>query len=110
MIYYMPNRRPLMRCLNVAVRVGEITITIFFHTKDRAWHDHLVESEQSITLDLRHTAPVGVVFIEGKFRPNAIYPFTMERDRKSTRLNSSHVAISYAVFCLKKKNNSSLFG
>src|SRR5690625_6302274 len=29
-------------------------------------------------------------------------------DRKSTRLNSSHVAISYAVFCLKKKNENSL--
>src|SRR5439155_12615372 len=28
------------------------------------------------------------------------------RDRKSTRLNSSHVAISYAVFCLKKKIES----
>src|SRR5437870_8974076 len=28
-----------------------------------------------------------------------------EADRKSTRLNSSHVAISYAVFCLKKKKN-----
>src|SRR5690625_5989566 len=28
-----------------------------------------------------------------------------EEDRKSTRLNSSHVAISYAVFCLKKKKN-----
>src|SRR5256885_12077881 len=27
------------------------------------------------------------------------------RDRKSTRLNSSHLVISYAVFCLKKKNN-----
>src|SRR5689334_24050908 len=27
-------------------------------------------------------------------------------DRKSTRLNSSHSSISYAVFCLKKKNNS----
>src|SRR5690606_42115458 len=27
----------------------------------------------------------------------------LERDRKSTRLNSSHVKISYAVFCLKKK-------
>src|SRR3989442_4781019 len=29
--------------------------------------------------------------------------FERERDRKSTRLNSSHVRISYAVFCLKKK-------
>src|SRR5256885_2594341 len=28
------------------------------------------------------------------------------RDRKSTRLNSSHLVISYAVFCLKKKNNT----
>src|SRR5439155_27391112 len=33
----------------------------------------------------------------------------MERDRKSTRLNSSHVAISYAVFCLKKKKNSMMY-
>src|SRR3989442_6745516 len=31
----------------------------------------------------------------------AVYP--RRRDRKSTRLNSSHVRISYAVFCLKKK-------
>src|SRR5215813_5571785 len=29
-----------------------------------------------------------------------------QTDRKSTRLNSSHVRISYAVFCLKKKNNT----
>src|SRR5690606_41480620 len=29
---------------------------------------------------------------------------TYDSDRKSTRLNSSHVKISYAVFCLKKKN------
>src|SRR5438045_5305508 len=28
------------------------------------------------------------------------------RDRKSTRLNSSHLGISYAVFCLKKKNKT----
>src|SRR2546426_7731850 len=28
-----------------------------------------------------------------------------KRDRKSTRLNSSHLVISYAVFCLKKKKN-----
>src|SRR6267154_6130544 len=33
-----------------------------------------------------------------------LVPATAE-DRKSTRLNSSHPSISYAVFCLKKKNN-----
>src|SRR5256885_6229830 len=31
------------------------------------------------------------------------------RDRKSTRLNSSHLVISYAVFCLKKKKQSTIF-
>src|SRR3712207_5897575 len=33
-------------------------------------------------------------------------PAAIERDRKSTRLNSSHANISYAVFCLKKKTQS----
>src|SRR2546430_12724692 len=32
-------------------------------------------------------------------------PSSFQSDRKSTRLNSSHSQISYAVFCLKKKNN-----
>src|SRR5690606_41602614 len=32
-----------------------------------------------------------------------LYQLLKNRDRKSTRLNSSHVKISYAVFCLKKK-------
>src|SRR5207253_5450334 len=37
------------------------------------------------------------LLIAGRLRPG---------DRKSTRLNSSHVAISYAVFCLKKKKKN----
>src|SRR5699024_4941029 len=32
--------------------------------------------------------------------------YSLSQDRKSTRLNSSHVSISYAVFCLKKKNRN----
>src|SRR5690606_41506472 len=36
-------------------------------------------------------------------RPHDVRPACRRRDRKSTRLNSSHVKISYAVFCLKKK-------
>src|SRR5256885_3804013 len=33
-------------------------------------------------------------------------PGALARDRKSTRLNSSHLVISYAVFCLKKKKSN----
>src|SRR5690348_18058971 len=36
-------------------------------------------------------------------------PSRENQDRKSTRLNSSHPSISYAVFCLKKKNTPSHF-
>src|SRR5690625_6585027 len=38
-------------------------------------------------------------------RPSVLHHVIERIDRKSTRLNSSHVAISYAVFCLKIKNN-----
>src|SRR5690606_40807903 len=36
-------------------------------------------------------------------------PGQERKDRKSTRLNSSHVKISYAVFCLKKKKNKKIY-
>src|SRR5256885_9889557 len=35
-----------------------------------------------------------------------VLQLALSRDRKSTRLNSSHLVISYAVFCLKKKKQS----
>src|SRR5690606_40699158 len=41
----------------------------------------------------------------GTFSQTVYKTFDPFPDRKSTRLNSSHVKISYAVFCLKKKNN-----
>src|SRR2546427_9517138 len=53
-------------------------------------------------------APTGIVYnpttdfvIPGAGK--ALFIFAGEEDRKSTRLNSSHSQISYAVFCLKKK-------
>src|SRR5690242_21480017 len=39
--------------------------------------------------------------------PTVRVPLRNRADRKSTRLNSSHMSISYAVFCLKKKKNTS---
>src|SRR5436309_8796931 len=52
--------------------------------------------------DVRHGEVLGQPRVElyGRRRPAPI----TRQDRKSTRLNSSHVKISYAVFCLKKKN------
>src|SRR5690606_41488072 len=41
---------------------------------------------------------------------SAVEASRREGDRKSTRLNSSHVKISYAVFCLKKKTKKYAFG
>src|SRR5256885_8773270 len=38
------------------------------------------------------------------FRRGSVGDTAFQVDRKSTRLNSSHLVISYAVFCLKKKN------
>src|SRR2546430_9675055 len=43
------------------------------------------------------------IFLGGK-PVGVMAALSTERDRKSTRLNSSHSQISYAVFCLKKKN------
>src|SRR3712207_7546145 len=45
--------------------------------------------------------------LQRRSRPPAwpLPPRRRHRDRKSTRLNSSHANISYAVFCLKKKKN-----
>src|SRR5947208_16078084 len=47
---------------------------------------------------------VVVLRAEGVFQSLSAF-LELVRDRKSTRLNSSHQIISYAVFCLKKKNN-----
>src|SRR5690625_3296471 len=44
-------------------------------------------------------------WIKGRLTDQEVEEALADIDRKSTRLNSSHVAISYAVFCLKKENH-----
>src|SRR5437868_15387461 len=62
------------------------------------------------TLSLHDALPISITMsknaIQGKvdsISRKAAQGLPPIRDRKSTRLNSSHVSISYAVFCLKKK-------
>src|SRR5215467_10161322 len=66
----------------------------------------LLRGEDLDTICAKPPMPIGPVFlawVEDYPEARAIY-----RDRKSTRLNSSHLVISYAVFCLKKKKKSNI--
>src|SRR5260221_10661229 len=59
---------------------------------------------------LGNVGPLGAVSEKGKETINSFWEYTAFVansliDRKSTRLNSSHTVISYAVFCLKKKKS-----
>src|SRR5690349_22492699 len=67
-------------------------------------HDALPISQDEV-LEARHGCSLSVTRRVRVCRSDAcaLEPSDSRRDRKSTRLNSSHVEISYAVFCLKKK-------
>src|SRR6202161_4949867 len=61
------------------------------------------------TLSLHDALPILTRFRRRKRHPLMLLSLTYSRgDRKSTRLNSSHHSISYAVFCLNKKKNNML--
>src|SRR5207249_11766565 len=68
-------------------------------------------STEIYTLSLHDALPIyhpprGVGLGERRRRGGLDLRREHRRDRKSTRLNSSHVSISYAVFCLKKKKRN----
>src|SRR5256885_12904675 len=81
-------------------------VCVFFFQAEDGIRDYKVTGVQTCALPIfgadpergarhaPHPPPVHVLLL-----PDAVHL----RDRKSTRLNSSHLVISYAVFCLKKK-------
>src|SRR5690625_6483047 len=88
----------------------------------RAWSGQPVAAPDEVhglhwctPAQLQHLADRTIAYVRGRLaeedwqacpgmEPVWVYMAEM-LDRKSTRLNSSHVAISYAAFCLKKKKN-----
>src|SRR3712207_7951708 len=80
--------------------------TLFRSARPMRWHWLAQKGVERFEAELAH--PVRVLLdvrdvVDGLFRqPGA---GVVNVDRKSTRLNSSHANISYAVFCLKKKKN-----
>src|SRR5690606_41305982 len=69
-----------------------------------SYSPHFREGEYNPRLDLVlfvNGIPVATLELKSEFKQSV--ENAKRQDRKSTRLNSSHVKISYAVFCLKKK-------
>src|SRR2546430_12741669 len=88
--------------------------TLFRSGNDRLWRSvceitgrlDLFEDRRFLTtLDRAHNQAELAALMNEAFAERTIAELidAFERDRKSTRLNSSHSQISYAVFCLKKK-------
>src|SRR5260221_700840 len=64
---------------------------------------------RSVAVPRQHVARVAYTPEQPAY-PGAAAGVYATRDRKSTRLNSSHTVISYAVFCLKKKKKTQCSG
>src|SRR5258708_21515476 len=97
----------------VIIGSGIAGSSIAYHLTERGWRDIVVLEQGPLTAGTTSHAP-GLV---GQLRSSisltkmlvySIFVRLME-DRKSTRLNSSHQIISYAVFCLKKKKTNTRF-
>src|SRR5690606_41830487 len=108
------NARPLLCCARTSPRalytlslhdalpicqpddggLGDVVGEIARVARPAAARDPVGEVDDAATAETAHVRDGGA----------GAQPGRAQVDRKSTRLNSSHVKISYAVFCLKKKN------
>src|SRR5438045_5853748 len=95
-----------------AVRSFSITIynsnCVFSERHFSSFFSHVTATSEIYTLSLHDALPISLV---GLFAAEEVAHQLLNfrdacgtADRKSTRLNSSHLGISYAVFCLKKKS------
>src|SRR5690242_20948447 len=75
--------------------IGELVETLRHAERIHQRHAEVRRVGLALMHHLRRRFRLAVGFVPRSLRKN--------RDRKSTRLNSSHMSISYAVFCLKKK-------
>src|SRR5439155_19289801 len=113
-------RRAAHRCLGTMLHprrslYSDFALLCYFFHHCSVHHRHLHSFPTRRSSDLspaRASSRLGRDFICGTwfYSPQDIRPDQFRPDRKSTRLNSSHVASSYAVFCLKKKDHFTSLG
>src|SRR5438045_5219409 len=94
-------------CLSLILRPPRSTLfpyTTLFRSNPRSTFDQLGPTLLVVGLLLVGIGTKSAALLI--FRPVRRRLRSLEQDRKSTRLNSSHLGISYAVFCLKKKTHT----
>src|SRR5437867_9221751 len=79
--------------------VPQIVFILFFFTNPSPTDTYTLSLHDALPISRRNRQR----FVETKLGREICHRTIEQRDRKSTRLNSSHRTISYAVFCLKKK-------
>src|SRR2546427_9619899 len=84
--------------------------TTLFRSRAAKFRRRNSDNRKVVTIE-QHLLPDDVLFATEATLPKTMadhhHRVRTKRDRKSTRLNSSHSQISYAVFCLKKKKTGS---
>src|SRR2546430_6732130 len=86
-------------------------MSLFFFNDTATTEIYTLSLHDALPISLQHRVRVGrrrallSAHAFGRIAGTQPRPGPLEEDRKSTRLNSSHSQISYAVFCLKKKSN-----
>src|SRR5438132_5295672 len=99
-----------MPCCSLSFCLARLSAVRVFHSFPTRRSSDLVREDNRCAFDARqaraHPGRGGVhppQRVAGGGRDTLRWVHTATADRKSTRLNSSHTVISYAVFCLKKK-------
>src|SRR5690625_6862144 len=98
----MINKQIITRDIKIPNKEMEVLRKHFSHCFDKNGDFQIEKFKQSISEN-------EISFSKESYSMDWLgksYARLLARDRKSTRLNSSHVAISYAVFCLKKKTDN----
>src|SRR5207253_7262184 len=104
-----PQRSP--RCLSLSTRPPPPTSPLFpyttlFRSSRTSRTPYSQRPPRTRCGQEQRERPLPIVQSDMRGSPRVIDAAKRQEDRKSTRLNSSHVAISYAVFCLKKKKTT----
>src|SRR5256885_11788695 len=92
-----------MSVFSAIIQLRWVRLVIFFFNDTATTEIYTLSLHDALPISFLCKAPE-----ETPAAPAALFKCFVDADRKSTRLNSSHLVISYAVFCLKQKHRDAL--